>query len=403
MPCQDCNELLEGPVNWAIPGGVLNSLWGDMLPRLVALRWYVEVGGANPPPPPGPPNWDDLAPGLPAPDLGELIDSLPNGTAEFNARRATVSSYLKASSCTIPIFFHELDEGGFDFLLSEHGMEVFLPERADDGLDLIRFYTYRRTGRRALGVPDYLVDGTAGIATEAATGPGQILVDPSVLADILDDDPACLNEVLQCFKQFPVVEVDPEVTPSSVRGHHADDAGEAVPAKLQKGQEGQSVAGSADRANGRTASRTMSSSAYSGVMEGARCWQVSGAVYRGISVELPRVVAICWLEQGSCKKPAPAVFYYQMFSDPTDQGLREIFRERLETALPDDEHMVFRTHPSSPPETCGTEWDPDDLMVTNLGFYVPKLPNAPAEADIYQKIGSGEAGNPVFTDSMRST
>ena len=329
----------------------------------------------------------DLKPGCTIPDLYAMIYAL-QGSQEFEARKKVLLSYLATSDCRVPIYFHDTLSGGFDFLLSENGLEFFIPARPDAHQELVRCYTYRRTGRRAIGTPRYLVSE---VATDSPTGPSQLIVSTPNLYNIITgggqggdvvgpdgksekeeeedrgEEPVCVKDILSCLEHFPLAESDSR-TP---RRFATDDY------------------------------HVLTSAAYVGLMEAARCWQVEGSVYRGIMVELPRVVAVGWLEQLSCTKPIGSS-YHQMFTDSGEGGLREIFRERLETSLPTAPKMKFEVHPNPTPG-CEKRWKADDVMITDQGFYVPAPPATPSERDIYKDIMDGRAGQPVFTDSMKST
>jgi hypothetical protein len=153
-------------------------------------------------------------------------------------------------------------------------------------------------------------------------------------------------------------------------------------------------------------------------MASRRCWSLEGSVFRSILLLLPRVVAGIWYDPGG----PDAVRY----TGAGDKGLREIFRERLETMLPGVSRMDFRVAPSSLPiqfpgkvntdpvqskrpaapqqgDPRRTDfWHKDDVMITAKGLYFPPLPKLPpTAAQIFDAIATGRAGNPVFTSTYR--
>jgi len=155
-------------------------------------------------------------------------------------------------------------------------------------------------------------------------------------------------------------------------------------------------------------------------VEECRCWQISGAVYRGIGAELPRIVATMWYEQlTGCTVDEHT--YTIRFPDP-DRGMRSIFEDRLETSLPRFGQMRFGLHPgtttvnlggtsltvptlaatSIPASSLNAFWNADDVMITNAGLCVPPQPGAPSLDAMLDEIIAGTAGNPVFTDSRRT-
>jgi hypothetical protein len=128
-----------------------------------------------------------------------------------------------------------------------------------------------------------------------------------------------------------------------------------------------------------------------------RCWQLAGAVLRGIQIEIPRVVATMWVEQTGGGSTDGASYSHRI---DTPGALREILMERLESSLPGNSQMRLDFHPDGVPNY----WDMNDIMITNQGITCPRIPSISDSAleAMLQSIFAGEAGNPVFTDSMRT-
>ena len=138
--------------------------------------------------------------------------------------------------------------------------------------------------------------------------------------------------------------------------------------------------------------------------------------------ELPRIVALAWMEvldrtqhahalpanlalDALLQDPPPGAYYPKLFGEPNstnaEDGLRDVFRKRLETHLPGKPmHFGVRTTAVS-----GLNWNKDDVMITHRGFYFPKPEFLREDGDLKKlmtEIAEGRAGNPVFTDSKRT-
>jgi hypothetical protein len=255
---------------------------------------------------------------------------------------------------------------GFDFVLSDAGLDLFMPDKPKTEAELVRYYTFRRTGRRGIGIPQYMSTGSPAIATESPTGPGQMEVRYDLLLNLVSVPPAP-----------PAAPGAPEDAPEDpcadrLKCLNFHLFGTPEPPKPPHGPLRVSI----------------SIDEFMCMLEGVRCWQLAGSVYRGIMTELPRVVATIWAERiaGATGDPKS---YHNRFPIETNDGLREIFCERLETALPDYGHMRFETYGGL------------DVKITNEGLFFPALADSyPNLKVMLEAIRDGEAGNPVFTDSM---
>jgi hypothetical protein len=352
--------------------------------RMHRFRYQNSLGGTEYPVPPS----SALSPYHPLP-------------ATRAVRFKAVDAYLSdLAPGRIPITWPA--PGGYDFLLSDKGLEMFVPERPKDARDLLRYYTFRATGRRAIGTPKYLEQAISATSTDTATGPGEIVFPPEVLLEIVrggvagPTDPAC-EALLRC------VEIRTGLPFSSAWSLHwtelrnwGDELISSLP-HLRKPDY--------DRRKPGRGGLPLTLEEYRCLVSGFRCWQMEGATYRGIMTEFPRVAALVWMEEIDGIPPTGS--YRNRIDQPS--RAREVFMERLETMIAED--MKFEPCDSTTP-VLGLNWQPrwalDDVMVTNQGIFFPKVPrwNAAFGPDhlhsILAEMAGGRAGNPVFTDSMRT-
>lgn len=370
-PCTP--SCLPEEESWAIPARILNIMWSDVVPRLVAKAWTPAGGGIA--------NVNDLL------SFQAEMKLLP-GSATFQARIDDVNEYIDAAQgggWAVPLGIP--GEGGFDFVLSDVGVEVFVPKKPDDIAHLLHFYTFRETGETALGFPDYQGAGAASLPLHAPTGPSQITMRLNAVAEWVNAsnvDPACKADVMNCLMTH--FGLEGEFRP----GHFHDPHSESQHGPDFPDEEIE-----------------LSMDAYACVLSPTRCWQLAGSVYRGIMVLLPRIVAEIWHEKalaGWDGSAGPGRLYTRFVGAET----RDIFAERLETSIPDSTRMRFETYG---PGDAGIPdyWGPwlGGVMITNRGVFMPKPQpmnqNANAAANrIYTEIMNGNAGNPVFTDSKQS-
>ena len=358
---EDCRpDCPESEDRWVLPAGVLNVLWGDVMPLLAARCWRggpCVIGADNA-------------------RLASLIKGLPGWTREarWKDRVAPVVAYLGQDDAA-PI--RTLGEGAYDFLLSNDGVDFLLPERPETAEELYRFYTYRRTGRDPITIPGYLTAPVSALSGNTRTGPSQIWIDPDEILGIADLLP-------------------PDCPPRT-----------GVRARLQRMEERSRDACEARKARARQAARHRrgpesppddrlrvrlgGTGNLACILQDFRCWQLEGAVTQAIFVETPRIVATIWMEGN------PDGDYSRRWRQPGDDGLREIFEERLEVSLPEVDRMAFTEHEAS---ARSPSWADDDIMITNRGFFFPPLPaTPPGFEDMLDEIVDGRAANPVFTDT----
>jgi len=365
-----------------------------------------------------------------------------NPVAEVRFNR--VKEYLDQSTGQMPIRF--VEEGGYDFMLSDRGMDIFLPKKPPTLREMLRYYTFRGTGRRPIGTPNYLWGALTATSTDSPTGPGQIVSQPitvvfGILESVqLDLHQATCEMMIDCAVRrlgvdVPAVpgrwtalwrilnpdwqqewrvlglSVEPEGDPQDRWTSEDQTAFERLTAALRE-------PGALRTDRQRVAC----------LLRGFRCWQVEGSVYRAIMTEFPRVVAEAWLEE-EMQVAADDLNSYRYRIDPRDlanpstpvtgrgEVEREVFEERLETMLPAPTQMHFQAvGPNRQVPASGVwapNWKGNDVMVTNTGFFHPPV-EVLASAfpgtmnsterlnEIFAQIRAGRAGNPVFTDSMRT-
>lgn len=362
---------------WQIPADVLGAMWGEILPRMVAYAWRDN---------------DDLRAAINSlADFQGYMANLPPGSQAFQDVVAEVDAYITnaiSSATDVPLDIP--GDGGFDFVLSDCGVEMFIPsEPTGPGgaiEKLLRFYTFREPGRHAIGFPGFDVSGPREITSP--TGPSQVRmriesVVQNPCADQADDD--CLATVMNCLALHLGIE----------DRFDADDI-----AELRRTEDaGPEKHDFTDRNREDEVELTLDS--YMCALAPLRCWQISGAVFRGIMVTLPRIIAEIWHERALAGppwngNPNPGTLHTKFLTET-----RELFEERLETSIPDSEHMLFVTHDPNVSSWGG------NVMITSRGISIPRpqdMDANPATAidDIYCEIMNGRAGNPVFTDSRRS-
>ena len=424
-PCAPANcDWRTRPLAWSIPAGVLNSLWGDFFPRLVAIAWhdaivpaparYLQAG--DPPPLQGGTTGTGLLDllvwlrGRVTANLDPAVDTPGSIRHKLDAVIKFFWAHQSATGRPFPIVV--AGTGGYDFLLSDWGIEMFMPDPPPDAGELLRYYSFRQTGRPSLGIPSYLTPSALSlISIDAPTGPSQIEVDAGALALVLPPDchpPKHLlegwsmtaddwDEMKQRVKRWPTdapALPNPEDTPIETlhihwhRDHHWHVCVLRKEPKRPLRKDEPPLRVNFDE--------------YVCLVRKSRCWQVEGSVYRGFATELPRIVATAWMEPGGAGP------YTTAFHDPGEQGLRELLRERLETMLPRFQQMAFQEIVGSPPTLpngaavpAAPRWNEGDVMITDQGFYFPELSAPPDLESMIVEIASGRAGNPVFTDSKR--
>jgi hypothetical protein len=382
--------------------------------------------------------------------LDKLADDIAplTGSCRFQQRRDAVVGYLKSpNSARIPIRF--IDAGGFDFVLSDWGLDLFVPPRPQKPEEILLYYTFRKTGNAAIGIPEYLANAVPAVDISAPTGPSQAFIDPAIIIKIINDaaqdgtiTDACAQMAVMCLRAG-ILQVDPD-PPAHVDPYGTGSVGRVTrPTRLPPGSDTTRIdtlrRGVDETILDRrptTLTQTqrlraaVSMDTVRCVLDPVRCWQISGSVFRGLQIELPRVVATKWLEESlgattttrcysqrlrgaaqAAAAAADAIAAGATTAAAAAAGaaagaaegaseLRAILMERLETALPDQKAMVFAFRP-----------DIADITVTNRGLFFPALTPAPTTDapmppftvnEMLQQMVDGDAANPVFTDSVRS-
>lgn len=376
----------DASVRWRVPASVLQVLWGDIFPRFVAYRWVHDsfpapIGGPNPVVTP-----DMLIQAIHNYIHGLVVDgdatasckSLGGGNWDcdlsvceltaFEERAKLVIEHLETGSASTKIPIKFTTSEGFDFLLTDAGIELFSPKPPRDSAELLRYYEYRLPGKGTIGIPGYLDDADAlAFDVQSPVSPSQIFIDFPTYAG-LGGGPSWGNG---CVLEDQEDCLDFEVFGDEDRQAFTDFEGADLPE--EPGWIGPV--------------RKITYASYLAAVTKAQCWWLEGSVYRGILEQLPRIVATAWREQVlSCGSSSS---YTAMLALP--DGLREIFNQRLESTLPPATRMVFALDAAI-----------EDVMVTNRGLLVPDPGTPPVNLDaMLTAIANGRAGNPVFTDSRR--
>lgn len=343
---------------WRISSELLAVFWEDVFPRLVARSWEKPASLVGP-------DGEEVAP---PPFFGDATawllayaDDLMArgvGTDRFREQLDRLRSYFRGTlegfDDPIPVF--GLPGIGYDFVLSDDGMDLLLPPDPWDGRydaperEVYRMYTYRETARRAIKVP-----GVTGAAGESG------------IPNLVSTDGLGSRVTMTI----------PELSEVAAKVQAAADPCERKSC-LAKGFEKGSTTPDTHEAD---------LMGYCGLMEDARAWQLSGRAWRALLNQLPRVVAWVWFEQSVAGN---TLSYETRWTDPGDEGLRSIFEERLEMDLPPAAHMRFEAS------------DSDEVVLTNQGLFVPPLPAPPSRGDLLTAWQAGTGGMPVFSDSART-
>jgi len=135
--------------------------------------------------------------------------------------------------------------------------------------------------------------------------------------------------------------------------------------------------------------------AYQFINRPKRDWQLTGAVYSGIMRELPRIFASVWYtEATSCACDDSGDACGDDYRTRYERNPRDLLEERIEAWLP--EKLNY------------TEWDQD---VTEVIFEqsegegkmrLPMIPTAPSVDEMMQEWIAGQSVNPQFTDCVRT-
>ena len=379
---------------WLLSGSVLNAFWRHCFPRLVAKFWLdpASVTSLSNPSTAITPKEPTMVKFLN--DLAADVDALPINSPKFAQKKQLVVAYLTSSTSNrIPIRF--ISGGGFDYVLSEWGLDLFSPPAPKTEADLYDFYTYRATSTPAIGIPFYMTEAVGDAYIDPDADQARITLEKIVEmlhagagAGYLSDDRAA-KTIASLQKAAAQPEVDEHPA-----GIDRDSDRSGTTARKSPG----------NGIDGRNIDPTVNLKSLKAVLKSVRCWQIDGADLRGIQTQLPRVVAKKWFEQavGSADPNA----YARRIHQP--DGLRRILNERLELSLPAAERMRFEMRP----RPGSSDTIDNEIVVTDKGFLFPyaadlaelpdptQRPSVDRRVAILEAIVVGAAGNPVFTDSM---
>lgn len=373
-----CREKELATRRWSVSSDLLKILWQDVYPRIVSRYWErpkelrTKRGTRTPPRFRG--------------DAAEFIRAYADdlwytkvGTKSFRTQLRKLRRYLKGrdDQCPTPIPIFGLPGDGFDFVISDDGLDLLLPpdpwrskRYTRPELEIYRLYTYRKTAERAIKVP-----GVSGAQRETAI-PNAITTD--TLESLVHLRATHVRRSADRLGRVKRGEDDGE------RGRVLCDAlAQGVP---------ETDGGHDEREANHGGGSHMDLASYCHHFADARCWQLTGRVYRAILHDLPRLVAWIWLEQVVEHEGAGNLLSYEdRWPEPGDDGLRSIFSERLEILLPDATRMKFEA------EAPTTE-----VLLTNQGLFFPPLPKRPNREQLLESWKWGTGGIPVFTDSSRT-
>lgn len=350
---------------WCMPGSVLSALWGTLMPRVAALMWKAEVAGEGFDSrlawPPGPPD--------------EVLGNLP------------VYS-LKADALTS--FRNHVARVGFGA-----GVLADAVPSSPDGLTglkrvthlVLQYFASAGQGSGTPGcecVPVRMIQANAYDFVLSSAGLDIFIPPNPFMTNGHPDMPNGQAKVLQMYK-FRETGKPPVGLPGNPSSFAGADYLVPIP-----------------QLTAPTGAHQIHE-VWVRERVPAVDWWLAGSSYRGMMAALPRIIANLWYEQVVWPTtPLPAVLGSGASTQarfPTD--LRLLLAERMETALPVDMDVCLMdsTHPD--PEWTGLPcWTPHDIMITNTGLYFPD-PGPPPDADrLLDAIERGQAGNPVFTDSV---
>ena len=339
---------------WETNGRMLTILWSHVFPRVVARAWELQTGVAIPTQKEI--NWTRA-------ELLAAIDESRNwGTKLYQDRAGELHTHLntgKGKDLPIVVF----GMGGYDYAIGSNGLYLSYPARPDNVLELVRFYSFRESARKAVGVPGLLppallpIDASVSARTSGnSSAPGLMTFNKDRLKTITD-----VNQN-NCIDFMP----DPKNPNNNV---------------------------------------LMSFDAYQDLLRSkkARSWHVPGVELGRVLAELPRVAAQIWIERYQ-NTSLIAGSVHRRYKDE-ESSCRALFEERLELTLPSG--MTFKSDASEPQPGVPRE---RDALINQSGILLPAVDDLSVVAGgsdvllsrLFGLIRDGKAGNPVFTDSQRS-
>lgn len=353
-PAPKCKDQGCSEEEWELPATVLNIFWSDVFPRHCARVW----SGKAPP-------WPALEEDLWCLVIDDLENWLDETRSEFRERVGIVYEYI-SGNLKRPLFRY-MGTGGFDFVLSDTGVDVFAPptppeEEVDFQAYMARLYTFRSTGRLPIGLPEFLAPGVPTAPTSLRPGTQMDAMTGASQIEYPEDDWDTVARWLG-YEESSDPRFEALIVEDPARADY-------VPLSI-----GCVACALADQ----------------------RKWQVTGAVYRAIMEALPRMVADIWLAMTQGDPSGGA--YGKVWDDPTDAGLREQVELRLETHLP----PTVRMGSFHGPDIYAPRGD-GDVHISSDGLEFPAVGcHAPTRDGMLEAIWKGNAGNPVFTSSSAST
>jgi hypothetical protein len=359
---------------WHMPGSVLSALWGRIMPRLAARVWRTQFGLLRPgetrlsfPPastkepekignllgylvegPELEPFWRVLVEvSMGAQDAKAYLDGLQRDgstRAGVTAGQRSALAVLRyfdpktPSEFRIPVRF--IDSESYDFILHSGGLDIFVPPNPARMSDFNTLHDFDNPADRERALAEILR-----MYRFRVTGAPPIGL-PGVPATSPDAEDDYLTPTIQL------------AAPTGVSMAHEE--------------------------------------WLRGTSAGNPKWYITGAVYRGIMAELPRIIASLWHE-GRVWTNQSEADKDRTYAGRFRADLKELLEERLEANLPKE--MRFDVG-RRPPNGGGATWNPRDVMITHEGLVVPDPGNkSPDLTSVLVAIEKGIAGNPVFTDS----
>jgi hypothetical protein len=354
-------------LKWYVPGSVLSALWGSVMPRLAATVWKGDLKW--------PPNARDgnreliyrgmyayPVTGTAQKDFWTKLRDISFGSGRAyrkllpalrSVQKPDEPGFTRAQRAAHAVleYFHPNPEKGrqrdqrlplrvvrasaYDFVLSSHGLDVFIPdnpfENAKGGKDwehgrtkVLQMYKFRKTGRPPIGLP--------GLPASSPVG---------------GDD-----------RLIPI----PQLTsPTGAFQIHEDWA----------------------RGRANDVAWWISGTAYRGIM---------AALPRVIAYRWYEEVA--WKEEDYRHDRRTT---RGRFRDDIKTLLEERTETRLPADMKFEVRTKRYPVPKVAQNLAG--WNPRDVMITNEGLCFPDPGTAPAAKVLLDAIEAGKAGNPVFTDS----
>lgn len=486
--CNDCTDQLT-EIEWAIPESLLGIFWDDVFQRIIVFKWYLELNqehagpGDNPYPihldvtvflesgglsviesirPPfasinGDDGVDYLVKMMNAmkldPEMSEefkdhslqpLIDYWTRDANDLLDEDGNVDPNKQLNEKRIPVFIRSAN--GYDYILSEKGIELFFPDRPlkdEDGdeeevdkrfrKEIYFIYNYRQLGIDTLLIPPE--PGTYGNAgprvtldpvtndqhksvimvasdnnIEALLGQGcdfHVSEVPDELCGCCDEDNSSVL-IDTILDQIKVLLDCPEIDCTEVPNDPMHKAYCALAAFLQllRCQKG------------------MSLTVYVQLLKRTRCWFLSGSVFRRVANEMPRLKARLWIEELSRDvdagdPPTDPKRRYMNNGNLPGRTCRTMFEELMEISLKKCDRFYFKgwdynndlnqvrningAHVPEPLPGLIRDYRPNEIYIHNRGITLPAVGAGPTKKDIYQSWKNGVAANPTFTNSRKTS